>query len=85
MIESKRLEVRIYRESFLHAKCYIFGDYESDSSIGIIGSSNFTKNGLTQNAELNTLESDHRIVTFSPKTDTQEYGHLSWFDAFWNK
>jgi hypothetical protein len=85
MIESKRLEVRIYRENFLHAKCYIFGDYESDSAIGIIGSSNFTKNGLTQNAELNTLESDHRIVTFSPKTDIQEYGHLSWFDAFWNK
>jgi superfamily II DNA or RNA helicase len=78
------LEVKIYRKTFLHAKCYIFGSYKSDTAVGIIGSSNFTKNGLTQNAELNTLESDHRIVTFCPKTETQEVGHLFWFDELWN-
>lgn len=84
LIEKGTLEVRVYRKNFLHAKCYIFGSYTSDTAIGIIGSSNFTKNGLTHNTELNALESDHRIVLSEPKTSTQEVGHLFWFDSFWN-
>jgi ERCC4-related helicase len=81
---SGKLEVRVYRKNFLHAKCYIFGSYESDEAIGIIGSSNFTRNGLTHNSELNALESDHRVVVFQPKNDKQEVGHLFWFDELWN-
>jgi len=84
LIKKGVLEVRVYRKSFLHAKCYIFGNYESHEAVGIIGSSNFTKNGLTQNTELNALEPDHRIVTYKPRTDKQEVGHLFWFDQFWN-
>lgn len=84
LIDNKILEVKVYRKNFLHAKCYIFGDYSCDNAVGIIGSSNFTKNGLIGNTELNALESDHRIVTFTPKTDKQEVGHLFWFDQFWN-
>lgn len=84
LIEKGTLEVRVYRKNFLHAKCYIFGSYTSDTAVGIIGSSNFTKNGLTQNTELNALESDHRIVLSEPKTESQEVGHLFWFDSFWN-
>lgn len=84
LIKKGILEVRVYRKNFLHAKCYIFGSYTSDTAIGIIGSSNFTKNGLTQNTELNALESDHRIVLSEPKTESQEAGHLFWFDSFWN-
>ena len=84
LIDNGTLEVRVYRKNFLHAKCYIFGTYTSDTAVGIIGSSNFTKNGLTQNTELNALESDHRIVLSEPKTETQEVGHLYWFDQFWN-
>jgi len=84
LIQQGILEVKVYRRSFLHAKCYVFGNYDSDKAIGIIGSSNFTKNGLTQNTELNALEADHRIVTFAPKTMEQEVGHLYWFDQLWN-
>lgn len=84
LIEKGNLEVRVYRKNFLHAKCYIFGSYTSATAVGIIGSSNFTKNGLTQNTELNALESDHRIVLSEPKTESQEVGHLYWFDSFWN-
>lgn len=84
LIDSKQLEVCVYRRSFLHAKCYIFGNYESSEAAGIIGSSNFTRNGLTTNIELNALESDHRVVTFQPKTEDQEVGHLFWFDELWN-
>jgi len=66
-ISSGKLEVRVYRKNFLHAKCFIFGSYESSEAVGIIGSSNFTKNGLTHNTELNALESDHRVVVFSQR------------------
>lgn len=84
LIEKGNLEVRVYRKNFLHAKCYIFGSEKSDTAVGIIGSSNFTKNGLTQNIELNALESDHRVVLSEPKTETQEVGHLFWFNEIWN-
>ncbi|MBU4485830.1 MAG: DEAD/DEAH box helicase family protein [Candidatus Delongbacteria bacterium] len=84
MIKAGNLEVRVYRKSFFHAKSYIFGDYSSDNAVGIIGSSNFTLNGLTHNAELNALEDEHRIVTFKPMSEKQEVGHLYWFDSFWN-
>lgn len=79
------LEVRVYRKSFFHAKSYIFGTYDSEEAVGIIGSSNFTKNGLTANAELNALESDHRVVTYKPRILAQEVGHLAWFDSFWDQ
>jgi len=83
LIDSGVLEVRLYRKQFLHAKCYIFGGYDSEEAIGIIGSSNFTRNGLSYNTELNALEPDHRIVTYKPTTEKQEVGHLYWFDQFW--
>lgn len=84
LIDEGRLEVRVYRHSFLHAKCYIFGGYDSPEAVGIIGSSNFTRNGMTSNAELNALETDHRVVLFQPKVADQEIGHLAWFDELWS-
>jgi ERCC4-related helicase len=83
-IASGKLEVKVFTRTFLHAKTYIFGDFESNNAVGVIGSSNFTKNGLTQNTELNALEPDHRVVTYQPKTDSQETGHLSWFEGMWS-
>ena len=84
LINSKRLEVRVYRKATLHAKAYIFGDYTSNSSKAILGSSNFTKAGLFSNTELNAFESDYRVVNFKPVSDDQENGYLSWFDTLWN-
>lgn len=84
LIAEGRLEVRVYRRTFLHAKAYIFGDYSSNGAVGIIGSSNFTKAGLTSNTELNALEDNHMLVKFQPHTETDEHGHLSWFDSLWN-
>lgn len=83
-IEDGKLEVKLFTRTFLHAKAYVFGDFESDNAVGVIGSSNFTRNGLTQNTELNALEPDHRLVTYQPKNDSQETGHLSWFEVMWN-
>ncbi|MDO8511773.1 MAG: helicase-related protein [bacterium] len=84
LISAGKLEVKVYRKTFLHAKCYVFGDYKSNEAVGIIGSSNFTKNGLTVNTELNDIEEDSRIVTFQPQSEQQEVGHLFWFDQLWN-
>ncbi|MDH6410401.1 ERCC4-related helicase [Aurantimicrobium minutum] len=84
MVSEGRLEIRLYRRTFLHAKSYIFGSYLSDGAIGIIGSSNFTRAGLTANTELNALEENHMLVKFKPQVDTDEQGHLSWFDTLWD-
>lgn len=83
LVDNKVLEVKVFKKSFLHAKCYIFGSFESNSALGIIGSSNFTKNGLTVNRELNAGEDDQRVVQFNPKNKDQEHGHLSWFEEVW--
>jgi ERCC4-related helicase len=83
-IASEKLQVKLFTRTFLHAKTYIFGDFSSDEAVGVIGSSNFTGNGLTSNTELNALESDHRIVTFQPKNESQETGHLTWFESMWS-
>ncbi|MFZ2494506.1 MAG: phospholipase D-like domain-containing protein, partial [Candidatus Saccharimonadales bacterium] len=85
LIEEDKLEVKIYKKTFFHAKAYIFGNYGSDENVAIIGSSNFTRAGLTGNTELNSVEADGRIITSMPKTETQEIGHLFWFDQFWNE
>jgi ERCC4-related helicase len=84
LINKNVLEVKIYRRSFLHAKCYIFGNYESSKALGIIGSSNFTSNGLTKNTELNATEINHQVVFYEPKNHDQEAGHLFWFDELWD-
>ena len=78
-----RFAVKVYRGKFLHAKCYIFGEYDNRRAVGIIGSSNFTQAGLMANLELNTLEKSYQIVTYQPQSETQEHGHLSWFDDLW--
>lgn len=83
LIDSGKMTVRLYKRSFLHAKCYVFGNNKSDNACGIIGSSNFTRNGMTTNLELNTTESDIKVVLYKPETETQEVGHLFWFDKLW--
>lgn len=84
LIKDKKLEVKVYKKTTLHAKTYIFGTKESSDSVAIIGSSNFTKAGLFSNTELDTVESDFRIVNFQPSNPTQENGYLSWFETLWN-
>lgn len=83
LINDGKLIVKVYRKKMLHAKAYIFGDYEDDDAIGIVGSSNFTKAGLTSNTELNALQDNYQIITFKP-SGNQENGYLSWFDEIWN-
>ena len=82
-IESGRIEVKVYRGAFLHAKTYIFSNSNNSDAVGIIGSSNFTGAGLTTNTELNALEDESRIVKYKPETKDDQHGHLSWFEEMW--
>lgn len=84
LIKDKKLEVRVFRQPRLHAKAYIFGELGDGNSVGIIGSSNFTRAGLTTSQELNFLTDNYKIVEFEPKTENQENGHITWFDELWN-
>lgn len=82
--EENKLEVKILKNNFLHAKTYIFGNLNSDKAVGIVGSSNFTGNGLNKNRELNYVEDNQMIVQFQPQNINQPFGHLSWFNDIWN-
>lgn len=53
-IKSKKIECRVYKKKKFHAKAYI--TYEKVSvrpPVALVGSSNFTKNGISSNIELN--------------------------------
>ena len=82
--DNVKFEVRVYKKSFLHAKCYIFGS-EQENAIGIIGSSNFTKKGLTDNAELNHLEDHNGTVNYRRLNIDQDPSHRSWFENIWDE
>ena len=84
LITKGALQVKVFKKPRLHSKAYIFTNENHTSGIGIVGSSNFTKAGLTTNSELNALEEDIRIIDFSPKSPEQGHGHLSWFNALWS-
>jgi superfamily II DNA or RNA helicase len=78
-----KLQIKVYKENFLHAKCYIFGS-ETENAVGIIGSSNFTKQGLSGNLELNAFEDDGRIVNYKRLNEKQHPSHRSWFEHLWS-
>lgn len=78
------MQIKVFRKPRLHAKAYIFGGLGDGKSVGIIGSSNFTKAGLTTSQELNFLTDDYKIVEFVPQSENQESGHITWFDELWN-
>ena len=84
LIQRGVLQVRVMKAPRLHAKAYIFGQSTSNDAVAIVGSSNFTEAGLMTNTELNTVESDYRVVTFIPQNESQENGYISWFDSLWN-
>ncbi|MCB0825777.1 MAG: DEAD/DEAH box helicase family protein [Armatimonadetes bacterium] len=73
-IASGRIETRVYTRAKFHAKAYHFKT-GGVVNHGIIGSSNFTHPGLTQNIELNLFTSD--------KTHLDEVA--KWFEQAWGE
>ncbi len=77
-----KIQIKVYRKNFLHAKCYIFGTDE-ENAVGIIGSSNFTKQGMFGNLELNQFEDNNATVNFIRKNLSQHPSHRTWFEELW--
>ncbi|GAB5513203.1 helicase-related protein [Rhodopirellula baltica] len=74
-IKSKKIECRVYRKDKFHAKCYLtHARQEVIGSFGLVGSSNFTYPGLTENIELNVQ------ITGSPVNVLQE-----WYEEHWDE
>lgn len=86
MIEEKRLKVKVYTKGRLHAKAYIF-DYKNlyddkgkavpppNKGSAIVGSSNLTLAGISDNTELNVrIEGDGNHAELT-----------TWFDQLWDE
>jgi SNF2 family DNA or RNA helicase len=69
-----RIQVRVYDRSKFHAKCYLMHTRPPQLvNFGLVGSSNFTKAGLTSNIELNLLSSEqHQLKALQ-----------DWFEHVW--
>jgi len=75
-LRSGQIECRVYDRNKFHAKAYItHAKLEVIGSQALVGSSNFTRPGLTQNIELNVQIQSAR-----------EVGQLQeWFESHWNE
>ena len=75
-LRSGQIECRVYDKEKFHAKAYItHAKLEVVGSQALVGSSNFTRPGLTENVELNVQVQSAREVN-----QLQE-----WFEAHWNE
>lgn len=73
-MEQKRIEVKVYtgKANYFHAKSYMFYGNKNDySGETLVGSSNFSRNGLQGNTELNVYSAD----SFNPLHE--------WFKSIW--
>jgi len=66
-LKRPEVEVRLYTKGFFHGKAYIF------DHVAIVGSSNFTRAGLTANTELNAVL----------KQGYAAEAVREWFERFW--
>ena len=67
-LRRESVQVRLFNRTFLHAKAYIFPHY------AIVGSSNFTPSGLSNNAELDLVSSTQAVA--------RDLLH-NWFEPKW--
>jgi phosphatidylserine/phosphatidylglycerophosphate/cardiolipin synthase-like enzyme len=74
-LKTRQIECRVYDKEKFHAKAYItHAKLEVVGAQALVGSSNFTTPGLTQNVELNIQVQSGREVA-----QLQE-----WFDRYWD-
>jgi len=74
-IRSGKLVCRVYRKDKFHAKAYITrARQEVIGAFGLVGSSNFTLPGLTENVELNVQITGRQVGALQ-----------AWYEEHWNK
>jgi hypothetical protein len=74
-IKTGKIECRVYNKDKFHAKAYItHGRFDVIGSQALVGSSNFTRPGLTQNVELNIkIESSAEVAQLQ-----------AWYEKHWD-
>jgi superfamily II DNA/RNA helicase len=73
-ITEKQIALRVYSKAKFHAKSYLMESKEaSPVDFAIVGSSNFTKPGLTENLELNLFSTDQAHIENLRK----------WYEEIW--
>ena len=76
-LKSKKIEARVYNRDKFHAKAYItHARSEVIGSAALVGSSNFTVPGLTQNVELNI-----KVESTAEVAQLQRWYERHWDDA----
>tara|TARA_R110002050_G_scaffold237585_1_gene373612 strand:- start:35701 stop:38922 length:3222 start_codon:yes stop_codon:yes gene_type:complete len=76
LIKENRIDIRVYTKGFLHSKAYIFDAKKGTQfvdGVAIVGSSNLTISGLSNNTELN--------VKVTNQNDFEDV--KKWFDGIW--
>lgn len=74
-IRGGKIEIRVYKPKKFHAKAYItYSKLKVVGSAALVGSSNFTRPGLTQNVELNVKFQGPEVA------DLQE-----WYEQHWEQ
>ena len=75
-LRSGQIECRVYNKDKFHAKGYItHAKLEVVGAQALVGSSNFTRPGLTKNVELNVqIQSAREVVQLQ-----------EWFETYWNE
>ena len=75
-IRTGKIEIRVYKPKKFHAKAYItHSKLKVVGSAALVGSSNFTRPGLTQNVELNVKFQGPEVA------DLQEWYETHWDEA----
>ncbi len=75
-IANKQIALKTYSKSKFHAKSYLMESKEaSPVDFAIVGSSNFTRPGLTDNLELNLFSTDQAHIE----------GLRKWYDELWKE
>jgi SNF2 family DNA or RNA helicase len=80
-LSSGQIEIRVYTERKFHAKAYIARrTTEGGTRTALVGSSNFTRPGLSQNVELNVNFTES--MRYEEDQSTVE-SLIRWFDEHW--
>jgi superfamily II DNA or RNA helicase len=74
-LKNGKIICRVYRKDKFHAKAYItHARQEVIGSFGLVGSSNFTYPGLSENVELNVQLAGRQVTALQ-----------QWYDTFWDQ
>lgn len=75
-IADKQIALRVYSKAKFHAKSYLMESKEaSPVDFAIVGSSNFTRPGFTENVELNLFSTDQAHIE----------GLRKWYEELWKE